>query len=255
MKNTPLKYEVDNLILIPARSGSTRVANKNIRELGGKPLVIHTIESSLDSTSGRVVVSTNSKEISSITRLSGAEVPFLRSDELSTAEASSLAVIYHTLDWFRDNEQWVPDLVIFCPPTNPFLRSNTIRKMVERINGRPNVNSIVTITKTSSHPFKIVQEQPDGRLKNGVVAIDGKTINDIERSQDWPEVWEGSAACRTTRTSYFIQNRNDRSHKTYDVDNFIGFKISNEEACDINNPLDFLIAESIYQSYKDKDNK
>ena len=252
MGNKPLRHEERNLILIPARSGSTRVINKNIRDLGGKSLVTHTIESSLDSTSGRVVVSTNSEEISAIARLSGAEVPFLRPDELSTAEASSLSVIYHALDWFRDNEQWVPDLVMFRPPTNPFLPANTMRKMVEMINKNPDVNSIVTITEASTHPFKIIHEQPDGRLKNGVITIEGKTINDIERSQDWPEVWEGCPACRITRTSYFIQDRNGHSHKTYDVDNFIGFKISNEEACDIDNPLDFLIAESIYQSYKEK---
>ena len=66
----------NNLILIPARSGSTRIKNKNIRLLGGKPLIAYAIEEALRSKSGRVIVSTNSSQIADISLQYGAEVPF-----------------------------------------------------------------------------------------------------------------------------------------------------------------------------------
>lgn len=235
-----------NLILIPARSGSTRVNNKNIRELCGKPLIAYTIESALGSSSGRVVVSTNSEDIAAIARSFGAETPFMRPNSLSTATATSLSVIYHALDWFKEKEQWVPDLVIFCPPSNPFRRAHTIAEMVKKLYGQPDVNSIVTVVKPATHPFRIVQEQKDGRFKNGVISINGKTINDFERTQDWPQVWEGSPACRITRASYFsyfMNKYNIDNAKTYDINNFIGYEISPIEAFDIDSEENFLLAE------------
>ena len=65
-------------------------------------------------------------------------------------------------------------------------------------------------------------------MQNGIVEIDGKTINDIERSQDWPPVWEGSAACRLSRTSFFINEKMNKLFTTYDINNFIGYEISRQ---------------------------
>ena len=93
----------NNLILIPARSGSTRVRNKNIRLLGGKPLIAYAIEEALRSKSGRVIVSTNSSQIADISLQYGAEVPFFRPEELSAETASSLSALLHALIWFKEN--------------------------------------------------------------------------------------------------------------------------------------------------------
>lgn len=234
---------MENLILIPARSGSTRVNNKNIRELCGKPLVAHSIEAALGSACGRVVVSTNSEQIAGLARSLGAETPFMRPDGLSAATSSSASVIYHALNWFKENEQWVPKLVIFCPPSNPFRHASTIVKMTEKLSGRADVNSIVTITQPQTHPFRIVMEKNDGRLKNGVIFIEGKNINNFERTQDWPPVWEGSPACRITRGAYFINTPCKDSNKTYDINNFIGYEISAVEAFDIDSEENFSLAE------------
>ncbi|MEE8114856.1 MAG: acylneuraminate cytidylyltransferase, partial [Nitrososphaerales archaeon] len=91
-----------HLILIPARSGSTRVHNKNLRNLGGKPLLSYAIESAVavkELLQARVIVSTDSEEIAAVARQYGAETPFLRPKELSRSEASSLSVVLHALDW------------------------------------------------------------------------------------------------------------------------------------------------------------
>jgi CMP-N,N'-diacetyllegionaminic acid synthase len=240
---------MNNLMLIPARSGSTRVIDKNIRMLNGKPLVAHAIENALQAKSGRVVVSTNSEEISDMARQYGAEVPFLRPEGLVTAEATSISAIIHALMWFRDNEEWTPDMIAFMPPTNPFVQSLTIRNMFVRLMEKPKANSIVTITKPKTHPFRVVRQHMDGKIENGIISLEGKTINDIERSQDWPVVWEGSPACRITRTQYFlalVKNVDEPyqiSGKTYDNQNSLGYEISEKEAFDIDDASDFKMAE------------
>lgn len=237
-------FTMSNLVLIPARGGSTRVNNKNIRELCGKPLVAYTIESAIKSGCGRVVVSTNSEEIAIVARSLGAETPFMRPDNLSTATASSASSIYHALDWFKEHEKWLPDMVIFCPPSNPFRKAQTISGMVKKISGYPKVNSIVTIVEPATHPFRIIREEKDGKFKNGVISIDNKNINDFERTQDWPKVWEGSPACRITRSVYFMDLGNrEKNNKTYDIDNFIGCEIPPIEAFDIDSEENFALAE------------
>ena len=237
----------DVLVLIPARTGSKRVWNKNLRPLGQKHLVGFQIETAVKSRIGRVIVSTNSEEIAALGKLYGAEIPFYRPDEISGDKASSLSVIDHALNWLEEHESWVPEIVAFCPPTNPFLKPETLRSMLISLENRPDVNSVVTITEALTHPFQIVMEADGGRLENWQIEIEGERIIDIERSQDWPKVWQGSPACRMTRASYFRAGVR-ASEKTYDVSNFIGFGIPNFEAMDIDNEFDLAIAEAMIRS-------
>jgi CMP-N-acetylneuraminic acid synthetase len=238
---------MSRLVLIPARGGSTRVLNKNLRELAGKPLLAHVIEAACG-TDARVLVSTNSPDIAEVAQRHGAEVPFLRPDSLATATSSSLSAIVHTLLTLQSRGAPLPELLAFCPPTNPFLRTETLQRMFDTLQARPDCNSIVTIVPPATHPFRIVRKSADGRVQNGVIAIDGKTINDIERSQDWPRVWEGSPACRMTRTRYFLDRIAGApdpyalSGKTYDVDNCIGYEIPAEEGFDIDEERDLALA-------------
>ena len=202
-----------------------------------------------------MVVSTNSEEIARVARSAGAEVPFLRPDTLSQANSSSLSAILHALHWFRDSEKWTPDFVAFCPPTNPFIRSQTIKEMFNRLAARPDRNSIVSIAPPKTHPFRIVERQKDGTIRNGLITIESKSINDIERSQDWPAVWEGSPACRLTRSSYFLslplQNGPQSAQgKTYDVQSALGYEVTQLEAFDIDEEQDFSIAAALAQTLR-----
>jgi hypothetical protein len=120
--------------------------------------------------------------------------------------------------------------------------------MFEKLESLPTFNSIVTIAKPLTHPFWIVRKHEDGRIVNGVISIDGKTVNEVERSQDWPEVWEGCPACRLTRTRYFLgllktaTEIGSISGKTYDVSSCLGHEIPPDEAFDIDEEDDFLRA-------------
>lgn len=229
------------LVLIPARSGSTRVANKNIVLLGEKHLVGYQIETALESGIGRVIVSTDSEEIAHIAKQYGAEVPFYRPKSIAQDDSSSLSVIEHALEWLTNHESWTPDVLAFCPPTNPFLQSKSLASMLKMLNDRPDINSIVTVAKAATHPFRILEATNSNQFQLANIKIGGRSILDIERSQDWPEVWEGSPACRMTRCSYFYQ-KIDRSPKTYDPENFLGYRIGRFEATDIDEKYDLLLA-------------
>ena len=131
------------------------------------------------------------------------------------------------------------------------IRPETIRGMFEILRSKPAFNSVVTITRPRTHPFRIIRQMENGQIINGVIEIDGKTVNDIERSQDWPAVWEGSPACRMTRTRYFrhlIKQTVDPlsiTGKTYDVANCLGYEIPPEEAFDIDDEMDLVTAEGL----------
>jgi CMP-N,N'-diacetyllegionaminic acid synthase len=115
------------LVLIPARGGSKRLPGKNIKLLGGKPLINWSIEAILGiSTVCNIIVSTDNSEIAEIARQAGASVPWLRPTNLSTDTASTVDVALHTLDWYETNFEKVDGLLLL-QPTSPF-RS---RKLIE----------------------------------------------------------------------------------------------------------------------------
>jgi N-acylneuraminate cytidylyltransferase len=242
---------MDALVLIPARSGSTRVKHKNIRPLGGIPLLGHIVSTAVSSGVGRVIVSTNSDEHAAVARSFGAETPFRRPAELAQASSSALSTILHALQWLKLTETRVPELVAICPPTNPFTAAATISGAAKTLSASPEFNSIVTITVPHTHPFRIVGREPDGRLRVGLIEINGKTIHDVERTQDWPTLWEGSPACRMTRSSYFMAKLDEPGElgripgKTYDPDSCLGFEIDRRQAFDIDDEEDWAIAEAL----------
>jgi len=107
------KQNLKILALIPARGGSKRVKNKNIRQLGGKPLIAYTIEAAKNSKYiNRVIVSTDSSAIFDVAREHGAEVPFLRPAEIAQDNSTEFEYYNHILSWLRENEDYSPDLIV-----------------------------------------------------------------------------------------------------------------------------------------------
>jgi len=120
------------LVVIPARGGSKRLPRKNVRPLGGKPLIGWAIEAALASGCfERVLVSTDDREIADAATRAGAWVPFLRPAALATDTASSVDVLVHALEWVRQApppEGFAPAVVGLIQPTSPFLRPGQIRE-------------------------------------------------------------------------------------------------------------------------------
>ena len=121
------------LCVSPARGGSKGVPGKNLRNVGGRPLIAWSIRHALDSqTPLRVIVSTDSEEIAEVAREFGAEVPFLRPAELATDAAPTEPTILHAIEWVR-NEGWEPNLVVLLQATSPIRRANSIDRAIAQL--------------------------------------------------------------------------------------------------------------------------
>lgn len=144
------------LAIIPARAGSKSVPNKNIRNIGGKPMLAHSIDHAKESkTVNRIIVSTDSAEYARIAKEYGAEVPFLRPAEYATDTALDYDVFYHALTWLKENDHYMPDVVVQLRPTYPIRRSEDIDNMVELLLKHPEADSVRSMTKATEIPYKM----------------------------------------------------------------------------------------------------
>ncbi len=126
-----MNRDFEILALIPARQGSKGLPGKNIRPLGGKPLIAHTIEQArLSACFDRVVVSTDGEDIAEIAREFGADVPFLRPKELAQDRSDLRATVNHLLDELKSREGYAPDIVAILFATYPFRTRQLIREVV-----------------------------------------------------------------------------------------------------------------------------
>ena len=151
--------------LIPARSGSKGVPGKNIKLLGGYPLIAYSIAASLLSNKiDRTIVTTDSEEYAEIARYFGAEVPFIRPKEFAGDSSDAIDYVKHALEWFDKNEFFVPDtLVLLCPPS-PLRDPKIINAAIEHINTYPDATSLRSVMETQESPYKLFNIE-DGFLK------------------------------------------------------------------------------------------
>jgi N-acylneuraminate cytidylyltransferase len=122
-----------NICVIPARGGSKRIPRKNIKEFNGKPIIAYSIETALRSNCfDQVIVSTDDDEIAEVARKYGAQVPFVRPDELSNDYVGTIPVIKHAIEWMEDNENPVENVCCLYA-TAPFIQSQTISKAFQQL--------------------------------------------------------------------------------------------------------------------------
>ena len=115
------KDQQEVLAIIPARGGSKGIPRKNIADLCGKPVIAYTIEVALQSKLiSRVVVSTDDEEIAEISKLFGAEVPFLRPMSISGDNACIGDCVQFTLSTLNKDKNYAPEALITLYPTHPF---------------------------------------------------------------------------------------------------------------------------------------
>jgi len=246
---------MESLIIIPARSGSTRVPNKNLAEINGKPLIYYSIKSSLNIKNSKVIVSTDSNEIAEISKSLGAHVPFLRPKSLANSTSTSISVIIHTISELIRNNDNIPELIIFKPPTNPFLSTKSIQEMIDlKIRAR-NIDSVLSIQipKVSALSYLSFSNETK-KIKTEIYDIEGVRLYDNERSQDRPLSYASSPACKITETKYFLEKYINNqiplekcSGPTFNHEDCIGYIIDNLEAHDIDNLEDFQLAKLIIE--------
>ena len=137
---------------VPARSGSERVAGKNIRPLAGHPLLAYAVETALQSAVfDRVVVSTDSEEIADVARWYGAEVPFLRPAEFATSTSPDIEWLSFTLEHLDAHY----DLLALIRCTNPFRGPGAVRRGLDQLLATPEADSLRAVERVKQHPWKM----------------------------------------------------------------------------------------------------
>lgn len=191
----------DILALIPARGGSKSIPRKNLRRLGEKPLIAHSIEQALEACSiTRVVVSTDDEEIAEVARRYGAEVPFMRPKELATDDSPDLAVFLHALDWFRRNEHYTPEVVVHLRPTAPLRRVETIERAIQTFLERQPADSLRSVSLAKQTPYKMWFLQEDGAMTPVIRLREGMESYNMPR-QELPRAYWQNGYIDITRPS------------------------------------------------------
>lgn len=141
--------------LIPARSGSKRIPDKNIRPLAGHPLIAYSIAAARQSgVFADVVVSTDSVAYADVARDYGAEVPFLRPPEIAGEFSPDVEWVEHALQSFgREGRTY--DCFSILRPTSPFRLPQTIRRAWEAFQGERCVDSLRAVEQCQQHPGKM----------------------------------------------------------------------------------------------------
>lgn len=225
--------------LIPARGGSKGIPRKNVRPLGGKPLLAWTIEAAMEAGClDRLLVSTEDEEIAAVGRQYGCEVPFMRPRELARDDTPGIAPVLQALAWLEKQEGYVPDFVMLLQATSPFRTSAQISEIVE-LALAPSFepfDSLVSVVKPDHPPQWMFIAQGDGRLSPLLSA-------DIAyRRQDLPVTYALNGAIYLTRTAVL------RQKESFLVERTKGYLMDRVTSLDLDTVDDWQIAESYIMS-------
>ena len=141
--------------LIPARAGSKRVPDKNIRPLAGHPLIAYTITAAIKSGIFKdVIVSTDSEHYAEIVKHYGAEIPFLRPDALAGDQSPDIEWLDYTLNRLQESGRSY-DCFSILRPTSPFRLPQTIQRAWSEFSAQDGVDSLRAVEKCTQHPGKM----------------------------------------------------------------------------------------------------
>ncbi|MCX6163723.1 MAG: acylneuraminate cytidylyltransferase family protein [Ignavibacteriae bacterium] len=229
------------LALIPARSGSKGLPGKNIKVINGKPLIEWSIVCALKSKYiDKVIVSTDSKKIASISKKYKAEIPFIRPKKLSTDKASSMDVIFHCVNRLEQKKKYY-DLIVLLEPTSPLRDTKDIDTAIEMLLKKRNAESIVGVCKVeSAHPdFLIKLEKSFLRpyKENKFKTIRRQDISDLY-------FFEGSL--------YISYIESLKKHKTFYHKNTLSYIVPKWKSFELDDITDFFIIEALLKAKKRK---
>jgi len=151
--------------VVPARGGSKRLPGKNLRPLAGRSLLARTADFlRAEGALAEAILSTDDPAIAAAGRAAGLCVPFLRPAELSTDEASSLAVVRHALGWFEASHGRLPELTAVLQVTSPIRRPGLLREAVAVLRERPAAQSVVAMHRAHVPLRYVFRRCDDGSL-------------------------------------------------------------------------------------------
>ena len=237
------------LAIIPARGGSKSIPRKNLKLLGGKPLIAWSIECALKSKVNRVLVTTDDPEIAAVAKKYGAEAPFLRPAELAGDIIGMEPVLKHTVEWLKQNESYTPDGVALLQSTCPLRQSHHINEAIDIFSKKikNGVDSVISVSEA------IANRNPEWMLKydadSKVILGNNEPLAHIKtRRQELTPCYYRNDMIYLFKPEvlWSASNIHGNNPTLYIVDD-VPFDL------DINTPADWEFAEIIFEWLKKKD--
>jgi CMP-N,N'-diacetyllegionaminic acid synthase len=220
--------------LITARGGSKAIPRKNIKLLAGRPMIAWTIEAALQSRNlCRVIVSTDDEETVQISRTWGAEVPFIRPSRLAEDDSPHMLTVEHAIQWLEEHNNERPDYLMLLQPTSP-LRTTEDIDAASQIAIERNAISVVSVCRTSHHPYLSKEIMEDGTLADFMPA-------DVAylRRQDLPPAYVLNGAIYLARRESILDNHTFLPAGVY------AYIMPPERSLDVDSPWDSYLADLI----------
>ena len=153
------------LAVVQARGGSKGLPRKNLRLLGGHPLIAYSIASGLAAKAvTRVIMSTDDEEIADVARQYGAEVPFLRPAALAKDDTPDLPLFEHAVAWLAEHESYRPQIIVQLRPTTPLRPRGMIDEAVGILRDDPQADCVRGVTIPKQTPYKMWRDGDNGYL-------------------------------------------------------------------------------------------
>ncbi|MBW2456245.1 MAG: acylneuraminate cytidylyltransferase family protein [Deltaproteobacteria bacterium] len=225
--------------VIPARGGSKGVPGKNIRPVGGKPLLDYTIVAAQAAQRlTEVIVSTDDEQIAAVARSAGGTVPFLRPADLARDDTPDQPVLHHAVGWFEQTQGRLPDAVALLRPTTPLKTGPLIDAAIDLLE-HTGADSVRTMSRAEGphHPYWMYAMDDEGRARPWHDGIDvpGKYY----QRQLLPPVYRLNGVVDVMRTGAIMSGGS-----LYGADMRI-LETPQLEALDIDTELDIQICEAI----------
>ena len=194
------------IALIPARSGSKGVPNKNLRPLCGRPLLEWSIAACLKSqTIERTIVSTDSEEYAKIARGLGAEAPFLRPSDIATDTSTDYEFVLHALDFFKKIDE-EPEFIVHIRPTTPMRDPRVVDEAVRAFISDSKASAMRSVHEMSESAYKSFEITDDRRLKQ-VGARDSNLDAANNARQSFPKTYYGNGYVDVLSVAFIREHR------------------------------------------------
>jgi CMP-N-acetylneuraminic acid synthetase len=225
------------IALIPARSGSERLKDKNSKKLNNKPLLYYAIKSAIRAKIfDNIVVSTDSKKYKTIAQRYGASVPFLRPKKISKSTSIDFEWINFTLDKLSKN-QLEYDIFFILRPTNPFRTHNTILRAWKKFKLQINKSDCLrAVELCKQHPYKMWLKQKQN-IKPFINKKNSKKKPYYNMQlKSLPKIYVQNASLEISKIS------NLKKYKTITGKKILPFFTKQYEGFDINYKFDLIYA-------------
>jgi N-acylneuraminate cytidylyltransferase len=222
------------LAIIPARAGSKRLPGKNIKELAGKPLIQWTMEAAKNSALlTEVIVSTDDEKIVELAKEIDVNVPFVRPEHLAQDKSSSIDVIKHAID-FLEKQGKTFDFIMLLQPTSPLRTSLHIDEAIHLLNDK-SADAVISVCPTEHSPLWSNTLDDSGKMDSFISPEIKNT-----RSQDLPIHYRLNGALYITRVERLLAE-----NSMFINNNIFAYKMTTESSVDIDERIDFTLAEAI----------